>query len=286
MVCYYKCTKGVTAVLFNIVNDRRVHDIPIINIKSCRVQSRKIFPSREMKMLAQSIRVNGVLQPLMVRKLDAGEYELISGERRLRAAVMCGNRKVPCIVMRCRDDQADVYSLTENINGSGLNCFEAAEGIDNIIKTYDLSRFEVSKRLGISQSELSDKLELLNFTPEEQDLIIKYRLTERHARNLLRIEDIIKRKMILSDIISKGMNVTQTDRYIDSVLNENKDKENNQKTTLVIKDIKILENTIRKAADTIEAIGIKVFTSKKENDDSIEYVIRIPKQSSQQEKSA
>ena len=116
------------------------------------------------------------------------------------------------------------------------------------------------------------------FTDEEKDVMIKYKLTERHAKALLRIDDVIKRKMVLSEIISKGLNVTQTGNYIDSVLGETKDDTaKNQKTTLIIKDIKILENTIKKAADTIRAIGIEAYSCSKETDNFIEYTIRIPK---------
>jgi len=265
-------------VLFNIGNDKKIHDIPIIRIKSCRMQSRKIFSPSEMKDLAQSIRVNGILQPITVRKLNTGEYELVAGERRLRAAAMCGSRKVPCIVVNCSDKQADQYSLAENVQRSDMNCFELAEGIEKLMKTYNLSRFDVSRRLGIRQADVTNIIKMLEFTDEEKDIMIKYKLTERHAKALLRIDDVIKRKMVLSEIISKGLNVTQTGNYIDSVLGETKDDTaKNQKTTLIIKDIKILENTIKKAADTIRAIGIEAYSCSKETDNFIEYTIRIPK---------
>ena len=265
-------------MLFNIGNDKKIHDIPIIRIKSCRMQSRKIFSPSEMKDLAQSIRVNGILQPITVRKLNTGEYELVAGERRLRAAAMCGSRKVPCIVVNCSDKQADQYSLAENVQRSDMNCFELAEGIEKLMKTYNLSRFDVSRRLGIRQADVTNIIKMLEFTDEEKDIMIKYKLTERHAKALLRIDDVIKRKMVLSEIISKGLNVTQTGNYIDSVLGETKDDTaKNQKTTLIIKDIKILENTIKKAADTIRAIGIEAYSCSKETDNFIEYTIRIPK---------
>ena len=242
------------------------------------MQSRKIFSPSEMKDLAQSIRVNGILQPITVRKLNTGEYELVAGERRLRAAAMCGSRKVPCIVVNCSDKQADQYSLAENIQRSDMNCFELAEGIEKLMKTYNLSRFDVSRRLGIRQADVTNIIKMLEFTDEEKDVMIKYKLTERHAKALLRIDDVIKRKMVLSEIISKGLNVTQTGNYIDSVLGETKDDTaKNQKTTLIIKDIKILENTIKKAADTIRAIGIEAYSCSKETDNFIEYTIRIPK---------
>lgn len=275
-------------MLFNIGIDKKIHDIPIVRIKPCHVQSRKVFSAREMKELAQSIRVNGVLQPITVRKKDLGEYELVAGERRLRASAMCGNRKIPCIIVNCTDRQADQYYLIENLQRCDMNCFEVAEDIQRLMKTYNLSRFDAAKRLGISQAEVADKIRLLEFTDEEKDVMIKYKLTERHAKALLRIDNVTERKIVLGEIISKGLNVTQTRRYIDSVPDKTtEEKSRNQKTTLIIKDIKILENTIKKAADTIRAIGIEAFSCSKETDDFLEYTIRIPKsQSVSEEKTA
>lgn len=273
-----KNTKGVTAVLLNIGNERKIHDIPIVRIKPCRVQSRKIFSAQEIKELAQSIKMNGILQPLTVRKISSGEYELIAGERRLRAAAMCGNRKVPCIIINCSDKQADQYSLIENLQKSNLNFFEEAEGIERLMKTYNMSRIDVSRRLGKKQSEIANKLKLLTLSPEEKEIITKYKLTEKHTKALLKIENIRTRKLILNEIIEKRLNVTQSEKYIDSVLSEkSKDKIKTQKTRLVIKDIKILENTINKAVDFIRSTGIEAVTGRCETEDFIEYSVRIPK---------
>ncbi len=265
-------------MLLNIGNERKIHDIPIVQIKPCRVQSRKFFPAQEMKELAQSIKMNGVLQPLTVRKINSGEYELIAGERRLRAAAMCGNRKVPCIILNCSDKQADQFSLIENLQKSDLSFFEAAEGIERLMKTYNFSRIDVSRRLGKKQSEIANKLKILKLSADEKEIIAKYKLTEKHARALLKVEDHITRRLILSEIITQGLNVTQSEKYIDSVLSEkNKEKIKTQKTRLVIKDIKILENTINKAVDSIRSTGIDAVTSRTETDDFIEYTVRIPK---------
>ena len=135
-------------MLLNLGNEKRIHDIPIVRIRPCRTQCRKDYSAQEMKELAQSIKVNGIIQPLTVRKVSREEYELISGERRLRAAVMCGSRKVPCIIINCTDSQADQLSLIEDLQRSGLSFFEEAKGIDRLMKTYNLSKLDIYRRLG------------------------------------------------------------------------------------------------------------------------------------------
>ncbi len=279
MLCYYIDMKGVTNVLLNIgIDRRRIYDIPIVRIRPCHFQGSKLYSAQEMKELAQSIKMNGILQPLTVRRVSKEEFELIAGERRLRAAAMCGSRKVPCIILNCTDSQADQYSLIENLQRCDLNFFEEAEGIDRLMKTYNLSKLDVSRRLGIKQTVIANKLNLLLLTSEEKDIIQKYRLTERHAKALLRLDDSVTRRLVLGEIITKGLNVTQSERYIDTVLSgKNKDRIKNQKTRLVIKDIKILENTINKAVESIRSTGIDAVTSQTETEDYIEYKVRIPK---------
>ncbi len=265
-------------MLFNIGNEKKIHDIPIVRIRPCRVQSRRYFSSREMKELAQSIKFNGILQPLTVRKLSIGEYELVAGERRLRAAAMCGKSKVPCLILNCSDRQADQFSLIENLQKSDMNFFDEAEGFNRLMKSYNMSCFDISRRIGKRQSSVAEKIRMLTFTDEERDTIIRYRLTERHAKALLKIKEPLLRKSVLGKIIAQGLNVTQTERYIETVLSgKNQEKPKNQKTTLVIKDIKILENTIYKAVDSIRSTGIDAVSGRNETDAFIEYTVRIPK---------
>ena len=214
----------------------------------------------------------------LVRKISRDEFELISGERRLRAAAMCGNKRVPCIMINCTDSQADQLTLIEDLQRSDLNFFEVAEGINRLMKSYNLSKIDVARRIGKKQSAVAEKLKVLSLDQEEKDIITKYRLTERHARALLRVEDTTVRRLILSEIITQGLNVTQSERYIDSVLkSKNRNKTKNQKTRLVIKDIKILENTINKAVDTIRSTGIDAVKTQCETEEFIEYTVRIPK---------
>lgn len=265
-------------MLLSIGSNKRITEIPIVQIRPCRTQARKNFPHEQMCELALSVKQNGILQPITVRKLSTVEYELISGERRLRAAAMCGKKKIPCIVMNCSDKQAGVYSLVENLQRCDLNFFEEAEGIERLMTLYGLSRAEAAKKLGKRQYTIANKLRILRLTDEERDIILKYELTEKHARALLRINDVVLRRMILSEIIEEGMNVRQSEKYIEEVLTQkSKDRQRKQKKRLIIKNIKIFENTINKAVDTMRSSGINAVTKHTESDDFIEYTVRIPK---------
>ena len=260
------------------IGGRRVCEIPIVQIRPCRMQSRKSFSHEKLRELALSIKQNGILQPITVRRLSSLEYELISGERRLRAAVMCGNKKIPCIVLDCSDKQAEIYSLIENIQRCDLNFFEEAEGIERLMKEYGLTKTDTAKKLGKRQSTISNKLRILKLDDEEREIILKYNLTERHARALLKIEDTVLRRMILSEIIEESMNVSQSEKYIDEVLRrKSEDRQKNQKKRLVIKNIKIFENTINKAVDTMRSSGINAVTKQTETDEFIEFTVRIAK---------
>lgn len=262
----------------NIGGGKRVCEIPIVQIRPCRMQSRKSFSHEKLRELALSIKQNGILQPITVRRLSSIEYELISGERRLRAAVMCGNKKIPCIVLDCSDKQAEIYSLVENLQRCDLNFFEEAEGIQRLMTQYGLTKTDTAKKLGKRQSTISNKLRILRLSDEEKQIILKYNLTERHARALLKIEDPVLRRMILSEIIEESMNVSQSEKYIDEILRQkSEDRQKTQKKKLVIKNIKIFENTINKAVDTMRSSGINAVTKQTETDEFIEFTVRISK---------
>ena len=265
-------------MLSAVRNQNKIIEIPLVQIRPCRTQARRIFKQDDLKELAESIKQNGILQPLTVRKISVIEYELISGERRLRAAAMCGKTKVPCYVIICNDTQAGLYSLVENLQRKDLNVFEEAEGINTVMNVYGLTQEETARRLGKKQSTVANKLRVLKLSQDEREWIIKANLTERHARALLRIEDTVTRKIILSEIIERNMNVSQSEKYIEAALNEkNIHKRKTQKKRVVIKDIKIFENTINKAVNTMRSSGIDAISNQNETDDFIEYTVRISK---------
>ena len=273
---------------FILKNENKISDIPIIKIRPNKAQPRKVFNEEDLNALSQSIAENGILQPLTVRKVSATEYELIAGERRLRASVMAGLRKVPCIVIKCSEKESAVYALLENLQRSDLGMFEEARGVSRLIRRYGLTQQEAAVKLGKTQSTIANKLRLLRLTYEEQEWIENAGLSERHARALLKLGDEGARREALSKIISENLNVQQSENLINLMLNSN--PKNNKKQGIskaVIKDVRIFVNTINKAIDTMRLAGIDAQSDKTDTDNFIEYTIRIPKkQITDKEKSA
>ena len=273
---------------FILKNENKISDIPIIKIRPNKAQPRKVFNEEDLNALSQSIAENGILQPLTVRKVSATEYELIAGERRLRASVMAGLRKVPCIVIKCSEKESAVFALLENLQRSDLGMFEEARGVSRLIRRYGLTQQEAAVKLGKTQSTIANKLRLLRLTYEEQEWIENAGLSERHARALLKLGDEGARREALSKIISENLNVQQSENLINLMLNSN--PKNNKKQGIskaVIKDVRIFVNTINKAIDTMRLAGIDAQSDKTDTDNFIEYTIRIPKkQITDKEKSA
>lgn len=259
-------------------NENKISDIPIIKIRPNKAQPRKVFNEDDLNALSMSIAENGILQPLTVRKVSATEYELIAGERRLRASVMAGLRKVPCIVIKCSEKESAVYALLENLQRSDLGMFEEARGVSRLIRRYGLTQQEAAVKLGKTQSTIANKLRLLRLTYEEQEWIENAGLSERHARALLKLGDEGARREALSKIISENLNVQQAENYINLLLNSNpKDEKKQGFSKAVIKDVRIFVNTINKAVDTMRLAGIDAQADKTDTDNFIEYTIRIPK---------
>lgn len=257
---------------------RKIIDIPIVQIRPCRTQARRNYSSDKLKELALSIRHNGIIQPLIVRRVSAAEYELVAGERRLRAAAMCGIRRVPCILISCTDGQAGILSLAENLQRSELNVFEQARGINRLMTVCHISEKDAARQLGQRLSSLEEKLKVLNFSSEERELITKANMTERHCRALLSVDDPVERRYIISEIIENNMNVSQTEKYINEYLCMTKrERRLKQRQKVVIKDIRLFENTIIKAVKAMRASGIAVAAAQSESEAYIEYMVRVPK---------
>lgn len=271
-----------------IKNENKISDIPIIKIRPNKAQPRKVFNEEDLNALSQSITENGILQPLTVRKVSATEYELIAGERRLRASVLAGLRKVPCIVIKCSEKESAVYALLENLQRSDLGMFEEARGISRLIRRYGLTQQEAAVKLGKTQSTIANKLRLLRLTYEEQEWIENAGLSERHARALLKLGDEGARREALSKIISENLNVQQSENLINLMLNSSPKNDKKQGfSKAVIKDVRIFVNTINKAIDTMRLAGIDAQSDKTDTDNFIEYTIRIPKkQITDEEKTA
>ncbi len=238
-------------------------------------QPRKTFGEEELVSLAESIRANGLLQPVTVRK-DGGGYYLVAGERRLRACKLAGLKEIPAILMSCEAEDSAVLALLENLQRKDLQMFEQANAIANLLREWEITQEEAARRLGMSQSYLANKIRLLKLSREEQAEIIEHGLSERHARALLRIDDMGLRKKVLRTVCERKLNVSQTEELIEAALGRREPKQK-AKRTFVAKDIRLFINTIDHAVDAMKTAGIEAKTEKKETEEYIECTVRIPK---------
>ncbi len=237
-------------------------------------QPRQTFDEYDLASLSESIKQNGILQPLSVKK-NGAVYTLIAGERRLRAAKMAGIKKVPCIIFSCNDSAVDFFSIIENLQRSDLSFFEEAEAIHRLIEASGLSHREVAERLGIASSSLSNKLRILSLSEDIKRRINAASLTSRHARALLRLNEN-ERDNALDYIIAHSLNLKQTEEYIESLINPAKpEPKQTQKSSLG--DIRLFTNSFNRLVDTLVFSGIPAKRETKECRDYVEYKVKIPK---------
>ncbi|MBQ4117182.1 MAG: ParB/RepB/Spo0J family partition protein [Clostridia bacterium] len=242
-------------------------------------QPRFIFEDEPMLRLADSIRRFGILQPLSVRPSRNAEgnieaYQIIAGERRWRAARILGLAHVPCLVLDIDSQCSAELALIENIQREDLNIFEQAAAIASLIDIYGLTQEQAARQLSSSQAYIANKLRILKLTPKERTLIIKNKLTERHARALLRIDNPETRLEAINHIASKELNVSAAERYIDSLLTA----QNVSRSTIkpYLKDLRFFYNSVDKATSILKECGFNVVTEKNELPQETLITIRIP----------
>lgn len=238
-------------------------------------QPRTVFAESEIKSLAESIVANGLLQPLTVRKSGAG-YELVSGERRLRAMKYANLREIPCIIIDTSDRQAAVLALLENIQREDLNYFEEAAALKNLMVEWGISQQELGSRLGKAQPTIANKLRLLKFDEAEQRMLLSHGLSERHARALLRIDQPELLDQAVAAIDERKLNVAQTEQYVEALLDRQQDTKAKRSSHPIVKDVRLFFNTINHAIAVMNQSGIRASAEKVEKGDHIEYIVRIP----------
>lgn len=256
--------------------------IPQEDIQPNKNQPRKRFSSDALEGLAESIRQNGIIQPLIVRSLPNGQYELIAGERRLRAARLVGASRVPCIVLHISDEKSALLALLENIQRQNLDFFEEAEALVHLMLLYRLNQEEIASMLGKAPSTISNKLRLLRLPSQIRERILQAGLTERHARALLQLHDPQQMNTALDRILEKKLNAAQTDSLIRSMLDQQAPVR--KPPIKLFKDVRIFVNTIMHAVETMQRAGIAADAVRSETKEYIEYVVRIPKQPTAEEK--
>lgn len=253
----------------------RVIQVPVSAIVPNPSQPRHSFDTESLLSLSQSIRHNGILQPLTVRELEDGEYELVAGERRLRAAIMAGYASVPCIPVLLNDTQSAVMSLLENLQREDLNYFDEATAIAKLIEQCGLTQEEVAKKLGKGQSTIANKLRLLRIGQTQRAKLTELGLTERHARALLRLSDS-QRDVALREIERRHLNVEETEKLVNSMIFPDNNSTPRKQMT-VIKDVRIFFNTINNAINLMQRSGIDAVAQREEYADYYEYIVKIPK---------
>lgn len=241
-------------------------------------QPRKQFSREGLMELSSSIKEHGVLQPLSVRRLNSYRYELISGERRLRAAKLAGLETVPCILVNADDLESSLLALIENLQRRDLDFIEEATALQTLISSYSLSQEEAARRVGKSQSAIANKLRLLRLSPSLLEQLRSEGLTERHGRALLRLPEE-QREAALSHVVEQHLNVAQTDAYIDQLLasEEQSPAKPRHRPTIYIRDVRLFLNTVRRGLDTMQRSGLESKCSKEETEEHITLTITIPK---------
>ena len=245
------------------------------------VQPRKLFDDEGLEELSRSIKDYGILNPLSVR-LRGSRYELVAGERRLRAARLAGLKEVPCILLDVNMEDASLIALVENLQRRDLDFIEEANGINQLIRMFGMSQEEAARRIGKSQSAVANKLRLLRLPQDVLEALRQNGLTERHARALLRLPDSESQRAALLYISDNGLTVAATDAYIDALLQEPEPEEPEppragSRRTFVLKDVRVFLNTLSRSIDLMKQGGIDAGVRREETEDQLILTISIPK---------
>lgn len=255
--------------------------INIDNIRPNPYQPRKQFNKAAMEELCESIRQYGVIQPINVRRITNNSYELVAGERRLRAATMAGLKEIPAIIINVDDNDSAVMALIENLQREDLSYLEEAEGYNHLISEHGFTQEELAQKIGKSQSTIANKIRLLKLSPMVKKILSDNNLTERHARALLKLHDEQLQLKVLKLVCEKGLNVKRTEELVEKAIEKytRQAQENvaEKKFTRAIKDIRIFVNTIKQAVELMKKSGLNVKAAQLDRGEYLEFIVRIPK---------
>ena len=256
--------------------DLKITRIPLETIEMNPEQPRKIFKDEELEELALSIRDYGVLQPILVRKTGMGKYSIIAGERRFRAAGMAGLSEIPAIIRDLEAEEAALIALVENVQREDLNYIEEARAYRKLMEEFHLTQNEIARKVGKQQSTISNKIRILTLPEDIQELLVNNKLTERHARAVLRISDENDRRKIITKIVKNNLNVKQSEKLIDDFL-AGLEEQRRKKNKINYISYKIYVNTIRKSFAQIKEMEEGAVFSQEDKGDVLELKITIPK---------
>lgn len=267
--------------------EKTVYQLPIDKIRSNPYQQRKYCHLNTLEELAASIAAYGVLQPIAVRKMRGGYYELVAGERRLRAAEMAGLTVIPAMILQVNDIDSAVLAFIENIQRQNLSFLEEAEGYHSMMEDYGLTQEELAHKLSKSQSAIANKLRILKLEESVKRLLIEHHFTERHARALLKLPDEESRLLILEQMIQEGLNVKKTEELIAATLDfmcrrpASEKSEQREKRCVRTTDFRLFTNTIKQSVEIIRSSGMDVEYADKQDGEECEIMIRIRKNSAE-----
>ncbi|MCC8090718.1 MAG: ParB/RepB/Spo0J family partition protein [Oscillospiraceae bacterium] len=275
--------KGAWNVMSITAERRALHGIsylPVEDIIPGPMQPRARFSREGLEELRASIAENGVLQPLAVRA-KGERYELIAGERRLRAAKLAGLREVPCIILDVDMEKSGVIALIENIQRRELDFIEEAEGIHQLIRLFGLSQEQAARRLGKSQSAIANKLRILRLPADVLERLRAEGLSERHARTLLRLDGAEEQRKALDFIIDQRMNVAAAEAYVEKLCapaeGEAKEAQQRRKSIFLMKDVRLFLNTLERSLRLMRSGGIDASLEQRETEHEVLLMVHIPK---------
>lgn len=258
--------------------DTKIQTLPIDKIRPNPYQTRKYFNFNALEELSASIKQYGLLQPITVRKVGSVYYELIAGERRLRACELAGYSTISAVVLHVNDSQSALISMTENLQRQDLNFLEEAEGYQNAIQYHNMTPEELSNKLCKSQCSITNKIRVLKLSDTVKKKMMQYQLTEQYGRAIAKIPEEAVQLSLLEHIFQKELTVKQTEELVAETMEQMcqpKQQRHIQKEKRYITDIRLFTNSIRQSIDIIKKSGMVVHYENKPKEDGFEIVIRV-----------
>lgn len=255
---------------------KKTTEVPISMIKTNKQQPRQCFGEEQLIELRDSIREFGILQPLILKKQINGEFLLIAGERRLRAAAMAGLDKVPAIIKDATEEEIGLIALVENIQRENLGYIEEARAYQRLMEKYDINQVALAEKLGKNQSTISNKIRILNLPEDLQEFLVENKLTERHARALLKVEEDRERRIIADKVVRHGFNVRQTEKLVEEYLT-GKEIKNREKNKIRHISYKLYLNTLKKTFYDMDLKEKGATFEQADEGESLRITITIPK---------
>lgn len=259
---------------------QRVQELPMDKIFPNQFQPRTVFDQDKIDELARTIRIHGVIQPIVVREMEPDYYEIIAGERRFRAVLSLEMEKIPAIIQNLDDEEVAAIALIENLQREELTPIEEAKAYRSLLDMQDVTQEALAQRVGKSQSAIANKMRLLKLPETVQEAVLNKQISERHARSLLALETEEQQVAILAEIAENHWNVKQTEARIQEILGVKKPvatKKTKPKRQAISRDVRIAMNTIKQSVTMVKDNGMDLDFTEEETDDFYQITIQIPK---------